>query len=176
MINVYEKLIAWLNEATGEGVTVIARNPGSANQPPSPFVTVKVQSNRDIAHSNRGVDDDGDNQLTRYKLLTVSIQIQAQADGDILQAETIAQDIVRSLYNQNLMVDKLGRSLAYGAMLLEPTDISYNAGTQWIPRVQMDLSFNAVEDFAIDSGTIETVAYSGDVEQQTIEGEVNHEH
>ena len=172
MMGVYSKLIAWLNAATPEGVTVIVRNPSAPN-PPAPFVTVKVQSNQDIAADySMGVGEDEEQSVTRFKTLTVAIQVQGAAGDDSIQAENIAQSIMRSLYDHNKMIDHLGRTVAFGSVLLAPTDISYNASNQWIPRVQIDLSFNATDDYLINSGMIETVHISGEVGNQIIESEV----
>ena len=161
MTATYTKLINWLNAITPNDCTIIVSNP-SAPQPPAPFVTIKVITNRDVAVNKTGVDDDGIRKATRFTQLTVSLQIQGKSTIP-LQAETIAQQIMDGLNFPEQMLDYFGRDLAFTRLILSPQTLDKISLNEWDNRVVMDIGFSATREILQDVGVIEIVEVDGTI-------------
>lgn len=159
--SIYDRLIAWIDAITPSGVTVIASNP-NAPMPPRPVVALDVQTNVHEAYQRLGINDAGLQPVTQWRRITVALQIFGRSSVR-LDAEEIAQSIADRLAFSEEMNDYLGRSLTFSQVINGPQSVNEVIGTEWEPRVVMDLSMYASRDIIYDVGHIETVEYNGTI-------------
>lgn len=168
---IYTKIIAWLDDLTPSGCKVIVRDQ-NAPAPAPPFVTVKITPVRDIARDfASGVDENGDLDVVRFIALTADVQV---FGSSIFEAETIANGIADYAYNTVNNLDILGRSLAFQLIRSGPQSMDTVIGSEFEPRAVMAIGFSAARDLVYQVGTIETVIWEGEVDQETIGDEVTY--
>lgn len=174
MTDAYSRIFAWLKSMAPEGVTFMVQN-ANIPAPPRPYITVKISATAEYGFDRTGVDDEGLQQHTRFHAMTVSLQIYGapvtHPEG-VPESETIAQSIMDNVYNYDSALEYLGRTIAFNNVLLGPQTVDAVIGTEWEPRVVLDLGMSATRDTLYDVGVIENVEYAGNIGGVEVTGEV----
>ncbi|MBE0434619.1 MAG: hypothetical protein IBX56_02310 [Methylomicrobium sp.] len=160
MLDTTERVIAWIDNLTGDDVAVYPANQ-TAPKPPKPFVTVLISGSSHAANEMRANVDEFDAlKGVRWGLMTVSLSVFGRGFPP-LSSGMIAQLIMDGLFNDIIRIDNLGRGVTLGRIVNGPQSIDEVVGIEWESRAILEFTLNFSQALEYQVGGIERVEIDG---------------
>lgn len=162
MNEIYVKLWNFFRAALPSEVTIVVANQ-NAPRPLRPLMTMKLSQTREIGIQRKvGLNDQ--RTLNRWAFFTVSCQFFGEREKST-QSEELAQKVLDAYYDLNLRLETLGREIAFTQVLSGPTSIDEVIGSEFEPRVILDLGLCVSrESVSAQLESIDLVEYESNIE------------
>lgn len=150
MIEIYKKIVAFFQDILGSNVNIIVANQ-NAPRPPRPVVTIKLSQIGDLG-KDRSMNLDEKIVIKRWLNLVLTVQIFARPQF-ITEAEEIAQKILDGMHDLNKRIFIMGRDVAFTHVVAPPSNIDEVLGSNFEPRVIIELGMTASREHIILNDT-----------------------